>query len=82
MSDEAKRESNDESIGRPGPWREGRYRQAGTPPDQAVNKPSDTDRAPHDAVGTQTPPSTGRSNAAIGRRPKHEAPVTRKDYES
>jgi hypothetical protein len=74
--------STNESIGRPSPWREGRYERAGTPVDQSVNKPSETDRAPHDAVGTQTPPSTGRSNSAIGRPAKNEAPVTRKDYES
>jgi hypothetical protein len=73
--------SSDEAIGRPGPWREGRYQRPGDPADQSVNKPSETDAQPHDTVGTQTPPATRRSNAAKGRTPKNEAPVTRKDYE-
>jgi hypothetical protein len=73
--------SSDEAIGRPAEWREGRYQRRGDPPDQAVNKPSETDAQPHDTVGTQTPPATGSSNAVRGTEPKNEAPVTRKDYE-
>lgn len=73
--------SSDESIGRPADWREGRYQQPGKPIDQSVNKPSETTAEPHDTVGTQTPPATGKDNAAKGHPPKGQAPVTRKDYE-
>jgi hypothetical protein len=31
--------STDEDIGRPGPWREGRYQKSGQPPDQSVRTP-------------------------------------------
>ncbi len=30
--------SSDESIGRPGPWREGRYQEKGVPVDESVTK--------------------------------------------
>jgi hypothetical protein len=30
--------SSDESIGRPGPWREGRYQEKGEPVDESVTK--------------------------------------------
>jgi len=73
--------SSDEAIGRPGNWREGRYQQRGAPIDQSVNKPSETTAEPHDTVGTQTPPATGRENAASRQPSKGQAPVTRKDYE-
>ena len=73
--------SSDESIGRPANWREGRYQQRGEPIDQSVNKPSETTSEPHDTVGTQTPPATGKDNAATRQPPKGQAPVTRKDYE-
>jgi hypothetical protein len=73
--------SSDQSIGRPADWREGRYQQPGQPVDQSVNKPSEATAEPHDTVGTQTPPATGRKNAETGRPPKGQAPVTRKDYE-
>ena len=73
--------SSDQSIGRPGNWREGRYQQRGEPIDQSVNKPSESTAEPHDTVGTQTPPATGRDNAATRQPPKDQAPVTRKDYE-
>ncbi|MGD0494085.1 MAG: hypothetical protein ABSC32_21375 [Steroidobacteraceae bacterium] len=73
--------ASDESIGRPANWQEGRYQQRGQPIDQSVNKPSETAAEPHDTVGTQTPPATGRNNAGAGRPPKGQAPVTQKDYE-
>jgi hypothetical protein len=73
--------SSDESIGRPANWREGRYQQSGKPVDQSVNKPSEATAEPHDTVGTQTPPATGRDNAATRKPPQGQKPVTRKDYE-
>jgi hypothetical protein len=80
-SDSGRTGSSDESIGRPANWREGRYQQRGGPIDQSVNKPSETTSEPHDTVGTQTPPATGKDNAATRQPPKGQAPVTRKDYE-
>jgi hypothetical protein len=73
--------SSGESIGRPADWQEGRYQQPGQPVDQSVNKPSETTAEPHDMVGTQTPPATGRKTSQTGRPPKGQVPVTRKDYE-
>jgi hypothetical protein len=73
--------TSDQAIGRPDNWREGRYQQPGKPVDQSVNKPSETTAEPHDTVGTQTPPATGRDNAATREPPKGQTPVTRKDYE-
>lgn len=73
--------SSGEAIGRPADWQEGRYQQRGQPVDQSVNKPSEAAGEPHDTVGTQTPPATGKKNAATGRPPKGQATVTRKDYE-
>jgi hypothetical protein len=73
--------SSGESIGRPADWQEGRYQQPGQPVDQSVNKPSETAAEPHDTVGTQTPPATGKRTSQTGRRPAGQAPVTRKDYE-
>jgi hypothetical protein len=73
--------SSDQAIGRPDNWREGRYQQRGKPVDQSVNKPSEARAEPHDTVGTQTPPATGRDNAATREPPKGQVPVTRKDYE-
>ncbi len=79
--DGAARASTDEAIGRPADWREGRYQQKGARVDQSVNKPSQTDDEPHDTVGTQTPPSTGKANAPKNPDPATEKPVTRRDYE-
>ena len=73
--------SSDEAIGRPSEWREGRFQQRGGALDQSVNKPSEANAEPHDTVGTQTPPATGKNNAETGRPPQGQAPVTRKDYE-
>ena len=57
--------STDESIGRPGEWREGRYEQKGKPVDQRVDDPAqDPTKAPdvvstpvtrHDYEGTPPP---------------------------
>ncbi len=73
--------STDEAIGRPADWREGRYQQSGQPVDQSVNKPSETPSEPHDTVGTQTPPASGKKNAAKSPPPETQIPVTQKDYE-
>ena len=74
--------STDQSIGRPGNWREGRYQRSGARVDQAVNQPSQTDDAPHDTVGTQTPPASPRANRPKSPPPEQQKPVTLRDYES
>jgi hypothetical protein len=38
--------STDESIGRPGNWREGRYQRSGARVDQTVNQPSQSKTPP------------------------------------
>ncbi len=73
--------STDEAIGRPADWREGRYQRKGAKVDQSVNQPSQTDDEPHDTVGTQTPPSTGKANAPNNPPAVDQKPVTRRDYE-
>ena len=73
--------TTDESIGRPRNWREGRYQQRGADLGQAVNKPSETDDEPHDLVGNQTAPATGKRNASKRPRVVGNPTVTRKDYE-
>jgi hypothetical protein len=73
--------STDESIGRPGPWREGRYERKGERVDQSVNQPGETPAEPHDTMGTQTPPATGRANKPKAPPAQDEKPVTLKDYE-
>ena len=73
--------STDETIGRPPSWREGRYQRRGAPVDQSVNQPSQTDDAPHDTVGTQTPPTTGRDNRPKSPPAEQQKPVTLRDYE-
>jgi hypothetical protein len=73
--------STDESIGRPGNWREGRYQSSGARIDQSVNQPSQTDDEPHDTVGTQTPPSSPRANRPKTPPAKQQKPVTLRDYE-
>jgi len=78
--DEKQKATSDQAIGRPRNWREGRYQQPGQPIDQSVNKPSETDDQPHDTVGTQTPPATGRGNTSKGPPVKGNPTVTRKDY--
>jgi hypothetical protein len=72
--------STDESIGRPGNWREGRYQRDGARVDQSVNQPSQTDDEPHDTVGTQTPPAAPRANRPKS-PPAEQKPVTLRDYE-
>jgi hypothetical protein len=47
--------STDESIGRPGTWREGRYQRGGAPVDQSVNKPSQSDRPKSPPAEEQKP---------------------------
>jgi len=76
----AARGTTDESIGRPGTWREGRYQQRGADLEQSVNKPSETGAEPHDLVGTQTAPATGRRNASKKPRVRGNPTLTRKDY--
>jgi hypothetical protein len=73
--------STDESIGRPATWREGRYQRSGAPVDQSVNQPSQTDDAPHDTVGTQTPPASSRANRPKSPPAERQKPVTLRDYD-
>jgi hypothetical protein len=73
--------STDEAIGRPTAWREGRYQRRGTPVDASVNQPSQTDDAPHDTVGTQTPPASARPNRPKAPPAEQQKPVTLRDYE-
>ena len=73
--------TTDESIGRPGNWREGRYQRRGAPVDQSVNQPSQTDDEPHDTMGTQTPPASSRANRPKSPPPAQQKPVTLRDYE-
>lgn len=73
--------STDESIGRPGNWREGRYQRAGARVDQSVNQPSQTDDEPHDTVGTQTPPAASPANRPKSPSAEQQKPVTLRDYE-
>jgi hypothetical protein len=47
------KESTDESIGRPGPWKETRYRRPGDPIDQSVETPAGT--APNPDAPKSTP---------------------------
>jgi hypothetical protein len=44
--------TTDEDIGRPGPWREGRYQKPGDPPDQSVQTPPGTSPNPDTTVST------------------------------
>ncbi|HEX3847989.1 MAG TPA: hypothetical protein VHV81_11470 [Steroidobacteraceae bacterium] len=44
--------SSDRSIGRPGPWREGRYEQPGKPVDRSVLTPGGDAAASSDPVST------------------------------
>jgi hypothetical protein len=44
--------SSDEDIGRPGPWREGRYQQPGKPVDESVISPSERTEGTTDPVST------------------------------
>ena len=73
--------SSDESIGRPANWREGRYQRSGTRVDESVNQPSQTGDAPHDTVGTQTPPASSRANRPKSPPAERLKPVTLRDYE-
>ncbi len=73
--------STDESIGRPGTWREGRYQRKGSAVDQSVNQPAQTDDEPHDTVGTQTPPAASRANRPKSPPAEQLKPVTLRDYE-
>jgi hypothetical protein len=73
--------STDESIGRPGTWREGRYQRRGADVDQSVNQPAQTDDEPHDTVGTQTPPAASRANRPKSPPAEQLKPVTLRDYE-
>jgi hypothetical protein len=73
--------SSDESIGRPEPWREGRYQRIGERVDQSVNQPAQTDDAPHDTVGTQTPPASSRANQPKSPPAEQLKPVTLRDYD-
>jgi hypothetical protein len=73
--------STDQSIGRPGNWREGRYQRSGARVDQSVNQPSQTDDEPHDTVGTQTPPASARANRPKSPPAEQQKPVTLRDYE-
>ena len=53
--------STDESIGRPGNWREGRYQRRGAPVDQSVNEPSQSAQsAPKSPPPEQQKPVTLR----------------------
>jgi hypothetical protein len=54
----AKTGSTDESIGRPGNWREGRYQRAGARVDQSVNQPGQS--APKPPPQEQQKPVTQR----------------------
>lgn len=57
----AKTGSTDESIGRPGNWREGRYQRRGAPVDQSVNDPSQsTQSAPKSPPAEDQKPVTLR----------------------
>jgi hypothetical protein len=47
--------STDESIGRPGTWREGRYQRGGAPVDQSVNQPSQSNRPKSPPAEQQKP---------------------------
>jgi hypothetical protein len=44
--------TTDACIGRPGPWREGRYQQGGQPPDQSVRTPPGTSPNPDAPAST------------------------------
>ena len=44
--------SSDESIGRPGEWREGRYQQPGKPVERSVKDPQESEADSHDTVST------------------------------
>jgi hypothetical protein len=44
--------TTDEDIGRPGPWREGRYQKPGDPPDQSVATPPGTSPSPDAPMST------------------------------
>jgi len=44
--------TTDEDIGRPGPWREGRYQKGGQPLDQSVRTPAGTSPNPDVPVST------------------------------
>lgn len=44
--------TSDEAIGRPGPWREGRYQSPGNPPDQSVLTPPGSSPNPDAPVST------------------------------
>jgi hypothetical protein len=44
--------TTDEDIGRPGPWREGRYQQGGQPLDQSVRTAPGTLPNPHTRAST------------------------------
>jgi hypothetical protein len=44
--------STNEDIGRPGPWKEGRYQQPGQPVDQSVRTPAGTSPSPDQPVST------------------------------
>lgn len=44
--------SSNEDIGRPGPWKEGRYQQPGQAPDQTVKSPAGTLPNPDATVST------------------------------
>jgi hypothetical protein len=44
--------SADEDIGRPGPWKEGRYQQPSQSVDQSVSTPAGTSPNPDDRVST------------------------------
>ena len=44
--------STDESIGRPGPWKEGRYQQPGESVDQSVRTPPGTSPSPDQPAST------------------------------
>ncbi len=58
-----------ESIGRPGPWREGRYERAGEPGEESViRKPGE---GPADTVST---PVTREDYEGPGRRPARTKP--------
>ena len=46
--------SKDENIGRPGPWKEGRYQRPGQSVDQSVRTPAGTSPNPNKPTSTPT----------------------------
>jgi hypothetical protein len=63
--------STNEDIGRPGPWKEGRYQRPGQPVDETVQTPPGTSPSPDAPMST---PVTRKDYEFPGERSKSEPP--------